>query len=121
VSTLAFPEEVPAMPGPRSRLAQSLVLTPPERSELERLVRAPTAAQGLARRARVVLLLADGHSVSATARRVGVDRRTARQWAARFRAARLAGLTDRPRSGRPPVFPPSGGGADGGLGLHAAR
>jgi len=113
--------EVPAMPGPRSPLARSLVLTAPERHALARLVRAPTTAQGLVRRARIVLLLADGHSVSATARQVGVERWTVRQWADRFVAGRLAGLTDRPRSGRPPAFPPCGGGASGGPGLHLAR
>jgi Winged helix-turn helix len=109
------------VPGPRSPFAQSLVLTAAERQDLQRLVRSSTAPHGLATRARMVLLLADGSSVSETARRVGATRWTVRQWADRFVADRLAGLTDRPRSGRPPVFPPSGGRPDGRVGLHAAR
>jgi transposase-like protein len=106
--------------GPRSPLTQTLVLTDAERQALQRLVRSPTVANGLARRAHLVLLLADGASVSAIARRVGVDRVTVRQWGERFVADRLAGLKDRPRSGRPPAFPPSGGGPHGGPGLHPA-
>jgi winged helix-turn helix protein len=108
------------VPGPRSPLTQTLVLTAAERAELQHLVRSPTVANGLARRAQLVLLLADGASVSAVARRVGVDRVTVRQWGARFVADRLAGLKDRPRAGRPPAFPPSGGGAHRRARLHAA-
>ncbi len=108
------------MPGPRSPLAASLCLTDAGRQELEHLQRATTAPNGLVRRAQMILLLADGASVSATARRVGVERWIVRQWGERFRAERLAGLTDRPRSGRPPVFPPTGCGARRRVGLHPA-
>lgn len=94
------------LPGPRSRCAQSLGVTPSERAEVLHLVRSPTTAHGIAARARMVLLLADGLSVSETARRVGMTRWTVRQWATRFVTHRLAGLPDRPRSGRPPGFPP---------------
>lgn len=106
------------MPGPRSPLADSLWLTDAERATLEQWQRSPTLASGLVRRGRMILLLADGHAVSDTARRVGVERWIVRQWARRFQAERLAGLKDRPRPGRPPVFPPAGGGAHGGVGLH---
>jgi Winged helix-turn helix len=108
------------MSGPRSPLTQTLTLTDGERVELQHLVRSPTVASGLARRAHLVLLLADGASVSAVARRCGVDRVTVRHWGERFVADRLAGLTDRPRAGRPPAFPPSGGGPHRRARLHPA-
>ena len=108
------------MPGPRSSLATSLVLTDPERATLEQWQRSPTLASGLVRRGRIILLLADGGSVSETARRVGVERWIVRQWARRFQAERLAGLTDRPRAGRPPAFPPTGRRPRGGARLHPA-
>ena len=68
------------MPGPRTRFAAELVLTAAERTELERRQRAPTVAQGLVRRGRIVLLLAEGLPVSEVARRVGVQRRIVRKW-----------------------------------------
>lgn len=108
------------MSGPRSPLAQALILTDAERVALQHLVRSPTVANGLARRAHLVLLLADGASVGAVARRCGVDRVTVRHWGERFVADRLAGLNDRPRSGRPPGFPPGGGGPHRRAGLHPA-
>lgn len=108
------------MSGPRSPLTHALTLTDAERQELQHLVRSPTVANGLARRAQLVLLLADGHTVSAVARRCEVDRVTARHWGERYLADRLAGLQDRPRSGRPPAFPPSGRRPHGGPGLHPA-
>ena len=108
------------MPGPRSSLADSLLLTDAERATLEQWQRSPTVASGLVRRGRMILLLADGWSVSDTARCVGVERWIVRQWARRFQAERMAGLNDRPRSGRPPVFPPGGRRPRGGAGLHPA-
>jgi hypothetical protein len=107
--------------GPRSPLAQTLALTGAERQALQHLIRSPTVANGLARRAHLVLLLADGGSVSAVARRCGVDRVTVRHWGERFVADRLAGLKDRPRPGRPPAFPPAGRRPHGGAGGHPAR
>jgi hypothetical protein len=109
------------MPGPRSPLAASLVLSDAEQAALQQLVRSTTAAAGLVRRARMVLLVAEGHSISETARRVDATRWLVGQWVGRFQADRLPGLTDRPRSGRPAVFPPLGGGPHRRPGLHAAR
>ena len=108
------------MSGPRSPLALALALTDAERRELRHLVRSPTVANGLARRAQLVLFLADGASVSAVGRRCGMDRVTVRRWGERFVADRVAGLKERPRSGRPPVFPPAGRRPHGGAGLHPA-
>lgn len=108
------------MPGPRTRFAVDLVLTAAERAELERRLRATTVAHGTVQRSRIILGLADGLPVSAVARRVGVQRRIVRKWGARFLARRLDGLTDLPRPGRPPVFPPSGDGGPGPARLRAA-
>jgi transposase len=55
-------------------------------------------------RAQIVLAAAAGKANAAIAAQVGVHVDTARKWRRRFAAARLAGLKDAPRSGRPPVF-----------------
>jgi transposase len=55
-------------------------------------------------RARIVLAAAAGSTNAAIAAQVGVHVDTVRKWRCRFAAARLAGLKDAPRSGRPPVF-----------------
>lgn len=108
------------MPGPRSHFVVDLVLADAERAELERGQRATTVARGLVDRGRIVLLLADGLPVSEVARRVGVQRRIVRKWGERFLAHRLKGLTDLPRAGRPPGFPPGGDRRVGPAGLRPA-
>jgi transposase len=59
-------------------------------------------------RAQIVLAAAAGQANAAIARQVGVQADTVRKWRRRFAAARLAGLKDAPRSGRPPVFTAAG-------------
>ncbi|MEX0776332.1 MAG: helix-turn-helix domain-containing protein [Phycisphaeraceae bacterium] len=72
-------------------------------------LRATKTPQGLAKRARAMLLLADGQSYAATARQVSMRERHVRKWAKRFLRQGPAGLYDAPRSGRPPVFSPRSG------------
>ena len=92
------------MSGPRSlRLVE---LGDQERAALEVLTRRTTAAAGLVRRAWIVLLAADGEPLDRIAREVGVQRNVVRTWVDRYRAGGLAGLPDRPRSGRPRTFSP---------------
>jgi len=55
-------------------------------------------------RAAIVLAAAAGQDNAGIAREFGVCTDTVRKWRRRFAASRLAGLTDAPRSGRPPVF-----------------
>src|SRR5262249_15923338 len=55
-------------------------------------------------RARIVLAAASGTTNAGIAGELGVHVDTARRWRRRFAAARLAGLTDARRSGRPRVF-----------------
>lgn len=69
-------------------------------------LRATTTPQGLAKRAKCVLLLAEGQSYAATARQVSMRERHVRKWAKRFLRDGPAGLHDAPRSGRPPAFSP---------------
>jgi transposase len=69
--------------------------------ELERLVRSSSVRAGLAQRARIVLLAADGQSNTAIAELVGVSRPTVIGWRARYAAGGLAGLDDQQRPGRP--------------------
>jgi hypothetical protein len=85
---------------------RTIVVTVAQRQELEALLRRTNVAAGLARRARAILLLAGGASVSATGRLVAMQRRHLYKWMARFRRNGLAGLSDGKRTGRPPVFSP---------------
>jgi transposase len=78
-----------------------LTLRDGDREELSRLVRSSTVRAGLAQRARIVLLAADGEANVAIAERVGVSRPTVIGWRNRYAADGLAGLEDDPRSGRP--------------------
>jgi Helix-turn-helix domain len=99
------------MPGRKSPLV--IQLEPTEQAALEHLVRSSTTPNGAAQRARIILYLAAGVSITHTAHLVGVQRRIVRAWGHRFRQHRLPGLADRPRPGRPPVFPPRRGRASG--------
>lgn len=75
-----------------------------ERAELERRVRAHTSTQRTVKRARVVLLASEGMPIRRIAGVVGMDQHYVGVWRRRFEAERLAGLEDRPRSGRPRVY-----------------
>ncbi|MFF3159425.1 IS630 family transposase, partial [Streptomyces sp. NPDC057910] len=77
-----------------------------DRRVLERRVRAHKTPQRGVRRARIVLGLAGGASVRRLARDLGMDEKTVARWRDRFMALGLAGLEDRPRPGRPPVYGP---------------
>ena len=79
-------------------------ITEAERAELQRRVRAHTTPQRAAKRARVVLLAADGLPNRQIAPMVGMNQHTVAHWRHRFQAERLAGLTDRQRPGRPLVY-----------------
>jgi transposase len=81
-----------------------LTITDEERVELQRLVRAHTTPQRAAKRARVVLLAADGLPNRQIAPIVGMNQHTVAHWRHRFQAERLAGLQDRKRPGRPLVY-----------------
>jgi hypothetical protein len=89
--------------------------------ELEHWRRSTNLRHGLARRARVLLLLHHGHSVKDAARTAGLTVRNARKWAKRYLAQGLRGLADQPGRGRKPVFSPLGGSPSGQDRLRTAR
>jgi cold-inducible RNA-binding protein len=75
-------------------------LTPAERLTLLTWQRATTISAGVARRARLLLLLADGMTITAAAATVGLSRRHAYKWIRRFVQEGLAGLHEQPRHDR---------------------
>ncbi len=87
--------------------ATVLDLSAAEKVDLEGLVRAPSTAQSTALRARMILLLAEGMSITATSQHLGVWRKTVSQWRGRWLASAgcmgsaLERLSDAPRSGAP--------------------
>src|ERR1700752_3210535 len=83
-----------------------IVLALEEQQTLERGQRSTTLATGLARRGKILLLLAAGPSQSEVAQAVGVQRTVVRKWAKRFLAQRLDGLADAPAAVPRAVFPP---------------
>jgi transposase len=77
-----------------------LILTDPEQQELRRRVRSRSVRAEDARRARVILELAGGRGLRATATYLACSSSYVQRWAGRFRAERLAGLVAR-HKGRP--------------------
>lgn len=83
-------------------------LSDDDRSHLEAMVRRRTAEQRMVVRARIVLAAADGDENARIAERLGVALNTVIKWRKRFFEEGMDGLADRPRSGRPRTFSPSG-------------
>lgn len=90
-----------------------IVLEPAERVVLEDIARAMVMPHRDVIRAQVILMVAEGVSLSAISCKVGLARRIVRKWATRFARDRFRGLADAPRSGRPPRFSPDRGDASG--------
>jgi DNA invertase Pin-like site-specific DNA recombinase len=66
-------------------------------------VRSPSIRAGLAQRARIVLLAADGIGTNEIARRTGLSKPTVILWKKRYAAEGTGGLADRPKPGKPRV------------------
>jgi transposase len=81
-----------------------ITLSEAERSALERWVRSGSTEQRLVERARIVLAAADGRGNAAIARDLPCARIIVGKWRRRFAEARLAGLADAPRSGKPRTY-----------------
>ncbi len=87
-----------------SRRATVIALSPEEERTLQQRVHGRRVEAGVAQRARIVLAAGAGEKNEAIAQREGVDRRTVGLWRQRFAQQRLAGLEDRPRTGRPRMY-----------------
>ena len=81
--------------------AIAIELTAEERAELEGLANRRRTAQGLARRARIVLAAATGVENQVIAQTIGADANTVGKWRRRFAEHRIEGVYDEPRSGAP--------------------
>ena len=77
----------------------TITLTAEERRTLRAWLRSTTIRSGLLRRARMILLLADGTTITDIAAIVGISRRFVYKWAQRFLEQRVEGLIDKPRRG----------------------
>ena len=85
---------------PRGRKTSLTIrLTPAEHQTLLAWQRSTTISAGLARRGRIILLLADGVPISTIAATVGISRRFVYKWAQRFLEQGVEGLTDKPGRG----------------------
>jgi CRP-like cAMP-binding protein len=69
--------------------------TPAERQPRRAWQRATPIWAGLVRRARVLLLVADGMTITEAAATVGLSRRHAFKWLSRFRQEGVAGLEEK--------------------------
>lgn len=85
-----------------------VVLSPEERQALTARAAQYTRPHCEVQRAQMILLAAEGWANTAIADRLQTRREVVSWWRKRFYDERLAGLEDRPRSGRPRVFPPHG-------------
>jgi hypothetical protein len=83
-----------------------IVLTDDEKSILEMQARALVVSHRTVIRSKIILLLAEGQTISAIARKLDLDRNTVHKWGERFTRKRLAGLEDDERSGHPARFSP---------------
>jgi transposase len=79
----------------------ALVLREGDRDRLGDLAQPSAALSEVARRARIVLLAADGMPNAQIARTLGVSRPTVIVWRGRYEQGGIQGLQDGPRSGRP--------------------
>ena len=85
----------------------ALTLTTDERTELQRRVRSLKIRAEDARRARVILMLADGESYSAIETVIPCYRDYINRWRRRFLVSRLDGLRPRYRGSAPTVLTPA--------------
>jgi transposase len=83
------------------KAAVAIELTGEEEQELRNLAGRRRTAQGLARRARIVLLAAEGLENREICAALDVDPNTVGKWRRRYAEHRIDGLLDEPRPGRP--------------------
>ena len=85
-----------------SRHAQSITLeSDAQRQQLQAEAAAPSTPQGRSLRLRIVLAAADGKTNQQISQQLNVCVPVVRKWRGRFARLGVAGLVDRPRSGKP--------------------
>jgi transposase len=82
-------------------LTVSVDVPPRDREVLASWCRSTSIRAGLAQRARIVLLAADGAGTSEIVARTGASKPTVIAWKKRYAAEGVGGLDDRPKPGRP--------------------
>ncbi len=87
-------------------LSVDVILPARDREVLRLWTRSPSMRAGLAQRARVVLLAAEGVGTAEIVRLVGLSKPAVIGWKRRYAAEGFAGLDDRPKSGRPRLIDP---------------
>jgi len=83
------------------RAKTPLTLSSEEREQLESLIASRSLPHGLVRRARIVLLAAEGMTNRAISDKVGVSSVSVGKWRTRYLAQAIQGLHDELRPGRP--------------------
>ncbi len=85
----------------RGRPKADLMVSPTEHAELSSIARSRSMPTALTQRARIVLACAAGEPNTAVARRFAVTEGTVGKWRRRFVTARIQGLYDELKPGRP--------------------
>src|SRR5258705_2860711 len=98
-----------------------IAVSPAERAELERLQRAPSTPAGLSRRARAVLLMAQGVAGVEIAERIGYTVVQVSRIRRRYAGSGVAGVHGRAKSGPPPPVSARKPAQSPGLSLPAPR
>jgi transposase len=93
------------------------VLTSAEQEKLEARARKYTSPYRDVIRAKIILLAAQGLSNDVISTRLDTPRQIVSKWRKRFALARLPGLEEQPRGGRPALFSPQRRRAGKGPGL----
>jgi DNA-binding NarL/FixJ family response regulator len=83
----------------------SIQLTPAARQTLQAWQRSTAISAGLARRGRIILLVADGLPITDIAATVGISRRFVYKWVQRFLAQGLEGLATKRERGHRRIAP----------------
>jgi transposase len=84
--------------------AREVRISRKDRKILEARCRSPVTLQRDLKRARIVLLAAEGRSTRSIAKEVGVQPRIVSLWRHRFADRGLEGLEDKPRPGKVPIY-----------------
>jgi transposase len=83
------------------RVAPPVSLDPTTKAALDRVLRSPSASQGLVQRSRIILAAAAGKTNQQIASELQMPEVTVGKWRRGFALQGLEGLRDAPRSGRP--------------------